>query len=82
MDDAEEMIDEALEEISDCVDESTKAIVKELLACGEAGVALEVFCSQLLEFDIAIPSRVKELLEVAARKMGLEIEEIRSLKST
>jgi len=40
MDDAEEMIDEALEEISDCVDESTKAIVKELLACGEAGVAL------------------------------------------
>ncbi len=55
--------------------------VKELLACGEPGVALEVLYSQLVEFDIAIPFKTKERLGVAAGVMGMEIEELQYLKS-
>ncbi|WP_412542974.1 hypothetical protein [Pseudomonas aeruginosa] len=47
-----------------------KKNVKELLACGEPGVALEVLCSQLVEFDIAIPFKTKERLGVAAESWG------------
>ncbi|MCW8363625.1 MULTISPECIES: MafI family immunity protein [Pseudomonas aeruginosa group] len=77
----EKIIQAVLEEISGCFGDDTERNVKELLACGEPGVALEVFCSQLVEFDIAIPLEKKEQLTVAAGVMGMEIEELQDLKS-
>lgn len=77
----EEIIQAVLEEISGCFGDDTEKNVKELLACGEPGVALEVLCSQLVEFDIAIPFKTKERLGVAAGVMGMEIEELKYLKS-
>ncbi|MEQ6709320.1 MafI family immunity protein [Pseudomonas aeruginosa] len=77
----EEIIQAVLEEISGCFGDDTEKNVKELLACGEPGVALEVLCSQLVEFDIAIPFKTKEWLGVAAGVMGMEIEELQYLKS-
>ncbi|WP_301407976.1 MafI family immunity protein [Pseudomonas aeruginosa] len=77
----EEIIQAVLEEISGCFGDDTEKNAKELLACGEPGVALEVLCSQLVEFDIAIPFKTKERLGVAAGVMGMEIDELQYLKS-
>lgn len=76
----EEIVKVAFEEISDCFENDTERNIKKLLAYGEPGVALEVICSQLVEFDIAIPARVKEQLAVAAGVMGMNIEELQDLK--
>ncbi|MOA61432.1 hypothetical protein D3C78_1865730 [compost metagenome] len=69
-----------MEEISGCFEDDTEKNVKELLACGESGVALEVLCSQLVEFDIAVPFKMKEQLAIAAEIMRMEIEELQDLK--
>lgn len=76
----EEIIQAALEEISGCFDDDTEKNVKELLAHGEPGVALEVLCSQLVEFDIAVPFKIKEQFVVAAVSMRIEIEELQDLR--
>jgi len=77
----EEIIKAVLEEISGCFGDDTEKNVKELLVCGEPGVALEVLCSQLVEFDIAIPFETKEQLAMVAGFMGMDIEELQDLKS-
>ena len=74
-----EIIKEALEEISGCFEGDTKKNVKELLAGGEPGIALEVLCSQLVEFDVAITLEVKEKLSIAAKMMGMEIEDLQDI---
>ncbi|GLZ86016.1 hypothetical protein Pres01_20670 [Metapseudomonas resinovorans] len=76
----EKIIQSTMEELSGCFDDDTEKNVKELVECGESGVALEVLCSQLVEFDVAIPFRVKEQLAAAAELMGMEIEELQDLR--
>lgn len=44
-------------------------------------VALELLCSQLVEFDIAIPLKIKEQLAVFAKDMGIEVSELQELRS-
>ena len=74
-----EIIKEALEEISRCFEDDTEKNVKELLAAGESGIALEVLCAQLVEFDIAITLKMKEQLAVAAEMMGMEVEDLQDI---
>jgi len=45
--------------------------MKELVEAGEPGVALENFCAQLFEFDIAVPEHVRVQLRYLGERMGI-----------
>jgi rRNA-processing protein FCF1 len=45
--------------------------MKELVAAGEPGVALENYCAQLFEYDVAVPTEVVAELEGLGRAMGI-----------
>ena len=47
---------------------------KDLVKAGEPGVALENYCSQLFEFDAAVPAEVLAELEALGRAMGIDQE--------
>ncbi|WP_175144051.1 MafI family immunity protein [Achromobacter dolens] len=79
--DPDKIIIAALEEISMCLCDSTDTNVRELLSSGEAGVALELLCTQLMEFDIYISERLKEQLVLAEKAMEMSIEELQYLKT-
>ncbi|UUC49765.1 MafI family immunity protein [Pseudomonas citronellolis] len=76
----EEIIKAALNEVAKYFDDDTEKNIEELLEFGEPGVALEVLCSQLVEFDISVPVTVKERLDLAARIMGMKVDELQDLK--
>ena len=78
--DPEKLIIAALKEISTCCVDNTEANVRELLSSGEAGVALELLCTQLVEFDVCISERLKDQLVLAEKFMGMSIEELRYLR--
>lgn len=48
------------------------ADMKCLVDAGEPGVALENYCSQLYEYEIDVPLRVKNELAQLGRAMGIE----------
>jgi hypothetical protein len=48
--------------------------IKSLVKAGEPGVALENFCSQLLEYDIAVPLDLVKELEKLGQAMGIDPE--------
>ncbi|WP_137973736.1 MafI family immunity protein [Pseudomonas sp. F(2018)] len=77
---AEKLMRAALDEVSGCFDDDTAENVRELLSSGEPGVALEILCSQLVEFDISVSQGVKDLLAESARNMGMDIEELREIR--
>jgi hypothetical protein len=79
--DPDKIIIAALEEISMCLCDGTDTNVRELLSSGEAGVALELLCTQLMEFDIYISERLKEQLVLAEKAMEMSIEELQYLKT-
>lgn len=79
--DPEKLIIAALKEISTCCVDNTEANVRELLSSGEAGVALELLCTQLVEFDVGISERLKDQLVLAGKIMGMSIEELRYLRT-
>lgn len=79
--DPEKIIIAALDEISTSFVDNTEANVRELLSSGEAGVALELLCTQLVEFDICISERLKEQLVLAEKAMEMIIEELQYLKT-
>lgn len=80
MRDPGKIIRAALDELSSCFSDDTEANVRELLSSGEPGVALEVLCSQLVEFDIAVSVTVKDKLALGARIMGIDVEELDDLR--
>jgi rRNA-processing protein FCF1 len=43
-----------------------------LAGAGERGVALENFCTQLLEYDVAVSSTVLKELKALAEEMGID----------
>ncbi|WP_437779231.1 MafI family immunity protein [Sorangium sp. So ce1097] len=45
--------------------------MKELIQAGEPGVALENYCTQLFEYDVAVPSDIVNELEELGRAMGI-----------
>lgn len=51
--------------------EGTVDFVKELITQGEWGIALEVICDELHEFDVPITQECYRLAEVAAEKMQM-----------
>lgn len=81
MRDPEKLIIASLKEISTSFVDNTEANVRELLSSGEAGVALELLCTQLVEFDICISERLKEQLVLAEKAMEMNIEELQHLKT-
>lgn len=46
--------------------------MKELVDAGELGVALENYCTQLLEYDVSVPSSVVAELKELGQAMGLD----------
>lgn len=46
----------------------------ELLDAGEPGVALENLCTQLYEYDVALPQALVGRIAVAGTAMGLEAD--------
>lgn len=46
--------------------------MKELVAVGEPGVALENYSTQLFEYDVAVPSALVAEIEELGRAMGLD----------
>lgn len=47
--------------------------MRELVAAAEPGVALETFCTQLEEYDVAVPDPLARELEALASTMGLPV---------
>lgn len=54
------------------LDPDRAAFVRELLDVGELGLALEVLCENLDEFDIPVSAGDRELINVVASGIGLE----------
>ena len=77
----EKRMQAVLDEISEYLAPDTEGNVRELLVHGEAGIALELLCTKLVEFDIAIPMKIKEQLAVFAEDMGMEVSELQELKA-
>lgn len=46
----------------------------ELLAHNEFGVALELICTQLQEYEVAVPTDLEEAIQQEAEVMGLDRE--------
>jgi len=76
----EKLIEMAMLELSGVFLDDTEASVKELLAAGEPGVALETLCTQLLEYDISVSDELKNRLVAAANIMNIEVEELKMLR--
>jgi hypothetical protein len=49
------------------------ADMKTLVRAGESGVALENFCTQLEEYDVAVPAHVVSELKALASLMRMKI---------
>lgn len=79
MNKAEDLIKIALDGIPGELPNDTKKNVLELLSGGEPGVALEVLCSQLVEFEVSVSAHVRDLLVESANSMGIEVDEIKDL---
>jgi len=48
--------------------------MKELVDAGEPGVALENYCTQLVEYDISAPSTIVAELKELGEAMGIDEE--------
>lgn len=77
----ENLMREILTGISGNLGEDTTNNIFELLVSGEPGVALEVLCVQLLEFDVPISSETKNSLMQCAKLMKMEVGEIDQLRA-
>lgn len=60
--------------------DETEVNIAELLSAGEPGIALEVLCAQLLEFDMQISLEMKNELVCAEDAMGMSVDEIQGMK--
>jgi hypothetical protein len=49
------------------------AQMQSLVRAGEPGVALENFCTQLEEYDVAVPDHIVTELKALAGMMGMKI---------
>jgi hypothetical protein len=49
------------------------AQMRRLVQVGEPGIALENFCTQLYEYDVAVPGETARELGILARAMGLKL---------
>lgn len=78
----EKLIELALVELSEAFEDATVTNVQKLLVGGEPGVALEVLCSQLLEYDISISRGLKQRLVTAAQLMKMEVDDLGRLRAT
>ncbi len=55
--------------------------MKELVAAGEPGIALENYCTQLFEYDVPVPTEAVVELEALGRAMGIHAKYWMSLRS-
>lgn len=71
-----EKIINVLRNVSGSFNDDTELNVSELVHAGECGVALEILCFQLLEYEIPISKADKSLLIDSAEQMNMLISEI------
>lgn len=77
---SEKLIELALMELAGAFSDDTETNVYELLSAGEPGVALELLCSQLLEYEIPVSCGLKNRLVATAKIMSIQVDEIRDLR--
>lgn len=65
------VIAEVLDEVASSFPDDTAKNVQELLSHGEPGVALEILCTQLAEYEIEMAPDDKSRLRLAAALMGM-----------
>lgn len=65
------LITEVLDKVAFSFPDDTAKNVQELLNHGEPGVALEILCTQLVEYEIEIAPDDKSRLRLAAALMGM-----------
>lgn len=58
---------------SDRLDPSDVANISVLIAAAEWGEALDTLCTQVYEFDIAVPHRVRQRMEALGEAVGTPI---------
>ncbi len=56
----------------DWIPQARLAELLDLARAGEPGVALEIFCTQLFELDVALPRDIWEQLRRLGREMGTD----------
>lgn len=71
-----EKIINVLRNVSGSFDDDAGSNVSELINAGEYGVALEVLCSRLLEYEMPISKANKSLLIDSAEQMNMLVAEI------
>ncbi len=69
----EERLTSALKRAEGWLPDEQLADMLSLVSAGEPGVALENFCTQLEEYDIAIPNDVARELKEIGSAMGIRI---------
>lgn len=74
-----QLLEHVLHEVFGLFEDDTVRNVAELLNAGEQGVALEVLCSQLVEYKIQISEESKKMLMDAASQMGVSISEVKEI---
>ncbi|AZG14879.1 MafI family immunity protein [Cupriavidus pauculus] len=65
------VIAEVLDEVASSFPDDTAKNVQELLSHGEPGVALEILCTQLAEYEIEVAPDSKSRLRLAAELLGM-----------
>lgn len=76
------LIAEVLDEVASSFPDGTGENVRELLSHGEPGVALEILCTQLAEYEIEIAPVDKSKLRLAASLMGMSWTDLDGANST
>jgi hypothetical protein len=69
----EERLERVLATATGLLPEDQLRGMRELVAAGEPGVALENFCTQLYEFDVSVPANLANELEALAAAMGMRV---------
>jgi hypothetical protein len=61
-----------LQQAGDDLPPDDRTNVTDLIEAGEFGVAFETLCTQLYEFDVAVPGDVRARLETLGRRLELD----------
>lgn len=77
----EERLDRVLATATGLLPEDQLREMRELVAAGEPGVALENFCTRLYELDASVPANLASELEAVAAAMGMRVAPLLKIRS-
>lgn len=80
--DIEARLRQVLRELGDSLPEDDVDSILSLIEAGEWGIALENLCTQLYEYDVAIPKHLLDEIALLGHKMKLDPDFWESLPSS